>query len=285
MSSPKRDLSPVRQRKSSFEPTIKLEDQIVAWMGEAYRAPFVQNDGRIWWSAWEHEVNSFMRRHAVVRSEHDQWPFPALLAFFVRYHNRGGKYLAILLECLYSGGAKMGYAAVKEAMWPVIKEEGLEHLMFWSELTESLNSRTRYLFWGEPGNTLLQLRFPDPVTATLNSNHDRLFVPEGVDSHAEHYLVCTNPAHDLQAGKEPRSYDVETANCIMDRMEHLISVHLCTLLSVGGFFQFPHIGNNTFYLKIKQQLCAHRAFQYDFIWDDERQSVKVNIHKDDNIDL
>ena len=284
MSSPKRDLSPARQRKPSFKPTIKLEDQIVLWMGEAYRNPIVRNDGQVWWHAWEHNVNHFMNRHEIVRNEQDQWPFPVLLAFFVRYHNRGGKYLAILLECLYTDGAKMSYAKVHEAMWPIIKAEGLEHLMFWSELTQSLNTRTPYLFW-EPGTNMICLRFPDPTAITVNSDHYRHFVPEGVDPSAEHFLVCTNPAYDLQSGKGPYAHDVVTANYIMDRMEHLISVHLCNLLSVGGFFQFPHIGNNAFYLKIKQQLSAHRSFRHDLIWDDEHQSVKVNMRPYDEPSL
>ena len=272
--SPKRDLSPAR-KPAKFTPSISLEDQVVAWLGEHYRCPVVDVDNQVHWAVWQSDVESFMRKHKVERSEKDQWPFHAVFLFFVLWRSRSAKYLAILSERFF-GDLGCRFKEFHAKFWPLVKAEGLENLHYWSELTQAINSRNRFVYWSPAQPGLLKLRTFHPHMASCQFNFDRLFVQEGLDPHFRHLASSGNSASEHIEGKPAYPTFAERGRCVMEQMESLIAENLGYMLAVKGFFQFPSLGSDEFYKKCKEELNTG-LFAQEHIWDDAAQTVRVNM--------
>jgi hypothetical protein len=269
-----RDQSP--ERASKFIPTKTLADQVVEWLGESYREPYVYSESQVRWNLWEPQVNSFMKRFKTKRTEEHQWPYPVLLAFFIDHtkrHASGAKELSILLELLCSPFKRTVYfepVKVKAEMWPIIESLNLEKLHFWNDLNSALNNDWSYVRWAPGCDGMIYLRYHNPISGSRVAGERNYFFPSGLDDDFAHRFTCTNPVYNERKASE---WNVEAGQTVYKQMCGLIAQHLGVLITAGGnYFQFPSIGDDSFYQECKKTLQAE-SYGDRLIWDDAKHSV------------
>jgi len=257
-SSPRRDSSPVRKSKP-VEQTSPLTAQIVAWLGADFEAPIVDDwTGAcgIRWTAWEREIQAFVKQHCAP-APNDAFPYSAVVAFFIAAAHRrhyGSYELQLLLQRVCCLGVDYAVAEQFRAeLWPLAEKLNLTHLYFWNTLSHHLTHSVAFAEHQRDGKFRLRysnpIKDPEFVSPALEPLYALAFPPPPVsaqfadrlDAHAcykSHTFVSSEVPDKAAAVAETKARAAATAASCLEEINKAIWPLLPTLIE-GGRFGLP----------------------------------------------